>query len=202
MTDNDNTVNIKAVDRYHHGDLRQAALDLGLLKLKQSVKPELGLRALSRDLKVSATALYRHFPSKDVLLDALAEEGMLQLGSQQKSAAEGAEDVATAFLALGEAYVVWAIENPALFALTFARAQPRDEIENSLSELHPFYLLREVVEAFLPEDIKRSQKEAFELQSWALVHGVAHIVLAGQISPDRALIRSILATRLLGATPV
>ena len=58
---------------YHHGDLRSAALQLGMERLTDQEHPELGLRALARDLGVSATALYRHFPNKDALLVELAD---------------------------------------------------------------------------------------------------------------------------------
>src|SRR3546814_16948384 len=47
---------------------------------------ELGLRALARDVGVSATALYRHFPDKEALLDALADEGLRRLGALQAPA--------------------------------------------------------------------------------------------------------------------
>ena len=64
---------------YHHGDLRASALQMGMERLESQEQPDLGLRALARDLGVSATALYRHFPNKDALLDALALEGLTQL---------------------------------------------------------------------------------------------------------------------------
>src|SRR3546814_6352960 len=65
----------KAARAYHHGDLRAAVIAAGLKRLAEDAGGELGLRALARDVGVSATALYRHFPDKEALLDALAEEG-------------------------------------------------------------------------------------------------------------------------------
>ncbi|WP_260582630.1 TetR/AcrR family transcriptional regulator [Sphingopyxis sp. PET50] len=81
MANKDNSVNIKsdgakAAGAYHHGDLRAAVIAAGLKRLESGDGGELGLRALARDVGVSATALYRHFPDKEALLDALADEGL------------------------------------------------------------------------------------------------------------------------------
>jgi AcrR family transcriptional regulator len=75
MASKDNSVNIKsdgakATGAYHHGDLRAAVIAAGLKRLAEGDGAELGLRALARDVGVSATALYRHFPDKEALLDA------------------------------------------------------------------------------------------------------------------------------------
>src|SRR3546814_14126074 len=87
MADKDNSVNMKdapakAARAYHHGDLRAAVIAAGLKRLAEDAGGELGLRALARDVGVSATALYRHLPDKEALLDALAEAGLRRLGAQ------------------------------------------------------------------------------------------------------------------------
>ena len=92
MAGKDNSVNIKggaaakAARGYHHGDLRAAVIAAGLERLAEGDGAELGLRALARDVGVSATALYRHFPDKEALLDALADEGLRRLGALQAQA--------------------------------------------------------------------------------------------------------------------
>ncbi len=91
MANKDNSVNIKsdgakASGAYHHGDLRAAVIAAGLKRLEAGDGGELGLRALARDVGVSATALYRHFPDKEALLDALADEGLRRLGARQAQA--------------------------------------------------------------------------------------------------------------------
>ena len=91
MASKDNSVNIKsgaakAARAYHHGDLRAAVIAAGLDRLAEGDGAELGLRALARDVGVSATALYRHFPDKEALLDALADEGLRRLGALQAQA--------------------------------------------------------------------------------------------------------------------
>ncbi|NRA67265.1 MAG: TetR/AcrR family transcriptional regulator [Pseudobacteriovorax sp.] len=60
---------------YHHGNLRDALLKETLKLLKKKNPTELSLRDLARRIGVSHGAPYRHFPSLNALLAALAEEG-------------------------------------------------------------------------------------------------------------------------------
>ena len=113
MANKDNSVNIKgggakASGAYHHGDLRAAVIAAGLERLAEGDGAELGLRALARDVGVSATALYRHFPDKEALLDALADEGLRRLGALQAQAWLKAGGGVAGFKATGIAYVRFA----------------------------------------------------------------------------------------------
>ena len=47
--------------------------------LKTTAIADLSLRQLARDVGVSATAVYRHFPDTAALLSALAAEGIAQM---------------------------------------------------------------------------------------------------------------------------
>lgn len=193
MTANANTVNIKSDESYHHGDLRAAALALGLEKLASQEVPDLGLRAIARELGVSATALYRHFDGKEALLDALATEGIRQLGASQKAAARAAGGGQAAFQATGVAYVEWAVANPALFALTFARkARPNLAKTDAEGEDHEaFRQLQGGISGVLPRLGPGSDRASAAMHAWSLVHGLADLILAGHIDNDPKLIRAV-----------
>ena len=102
---------------YHHGDLRAALVAAGLHALKSTDVSEISLRGLAREVGVSATAVYRHFPDKRALLQAMAMAGLAQLGQMQQQAAAEAGD--RPFVATGSAYVRFALANPGLFRLVF-----------------------------------------------------------------------------------
>lgn len=191
MTVNDNTVNIKSDDTYHHGDLRTAAIALGLEKLASQDVPDLGLRAIARELGVSATALYRHFASKDALLEALAGEGIRQLGRSQVAAANVAGGGYAAFQATGVAYVEWAVANPALFALTFACKPGPDMADAEGNDNDAFRQLQAGISSVLPQLEPGSDRASAAIHAWSLVHGLANLILAGQVANDPALIRSV-----------
>jgi len=200
MASEDNSVNIGA-QRYHHGDLRAATLAVALERLRMQNKPDLRLRALARELGVSATALYRHFPSKRALLEAIAQEGIARLGAHQARAARRAAPGREAFLATGKAYVEWACANPALFRLTFAHLAPPDfdrdsPLNKASGERRALgdaarHLLQGI-ESVLPQ-IPSSRRAVAAQHAWSLVHGLAHLVLDRQIDNDPDRIEAIVA---------
>lgn len=71
--------NTKRRDRYHHGDLRAGLIRGGIAQLEQSGPEALSLRELARAMGVSASAPYRHFPNRGLLLGAIAVEGYHRL---------------------------------------------------------------------------------------------------------------------------
>jgi AcrR family transcriptional regulator len=192
MANKDNSVNIKsdgakAAGAYHHGDLRAAVIAAGLKRLEQGDGAELGLRALARDVGVSATALYRHFPDKEALLDALADEGLRRLGALQAQAWLKAGGGVAGFKATGIAYVRFAHDEPALFRLSFTRQMP-DRKEGGDGGEVAYNLLRAGVGEALPgvED-----PDTAALHAWALVHGLAMLILDRRIEWDEAKVAEV-----------
>ena len=185
MTDKDNSVNMAregAKAAYHHGDLRAAVIAAGLARLEAGDGAELGLRALARDVGVSATALYRHFPDKEALLDALADEGLRRLGRLQTRAWTEAGGGAAGFKATGIAYVRFAHDAPALFRLSFTRQMPERQGEGRDDGGAVAYgLLRAGVGEMLPG---APDGDAAALHAWALVHGLAMLILDRRIEWD------------------
>ncbi|WP_417620490.1 TetR/AcrR family transcriptional regulator [Parasphingorhabdus sp.] len=177
---------------YHHGDLRAAALQLGMERLEDQAHPDLGLRALARDLGVSATALYRHFPNKDALLDALALEGLNRLGWHQARAAEAAGGGREGFGEVGVTYVEWAVKHPALLRLIYARVGKVDlEAENSSEMGEAFRQLRAGIAARMPDSMSAEQRKFAALHAWSLVHGLAMLILDGQVEYDSEMVRKV-----------
>ena len=177
---------------YHHGDLRAAALHMGLERLQSQEQPDLGLRALARDLGVSATALYRHFPNKDALLDALALEGLNRLGEHQAEAAAQAGGGREGFAEVGVTYVTWAVEHPALLRLIYNRVGRVDLAADDLSAMgEAFHQLRAGIAAMIPDAMATDQRAAAALHAWSLVHGLAMLILDGQVEYDPAMVRKV-----------
>jgi AcrR family transcriptional regulator len=183
MTKNVTTVNIKSEKRgYHHGDLRQAAIEEGLQLLEQSDVDQLSLREIARNIGVSATALYRHFPEKQSLLNALATAGAERLGQAQIAATEAVGGGVHGFTASGRAYVRFALANPALFRLIMSC--------RATDESSAMALLRENVGALAPAGSSPAERRIYAFRAWSMVHGLATLMLDGLIPPDDSLIRS------------
>ena len=170
----------KAKDSYHHGDLRAALLAEGLKQLEARDFEALSLREVARNVGVSATAVYRHFPSKEDLLKALAEHGLQLLAEQQQWAAAKAKGAA-AFAQTGRAYVRFALANPNLFRLIFSHTPSRIRPGDSSPEGMPARLLRDYVAHALGSKASEEQVFAGALRAWALVHGLSMLILDEQV---------------------
>lgn len=184
-------VTVSTLKSYHHGDLRAALVEAGLKALETQDIGEISLRQLAREVGVSPTAVYRHFPDKDALMAALAQAGIEQMAAWQKVAAEATgED--NAFAATGRAYVRWALAHPALFRLVFGRCETVGATvfgENSAAQLLRSYAVT----------ITGNEAGArrLMLQAWAVVHGLAMLMLDGQLPRDERMIDQVIDARTL-----
>ncbi|QTD54986.1 TetR-like C-terminal domain-containing protein [Parasphingorhabdus cellanae] len=199
MNVKDNSVNIKDVPpvsgTYHHGDLRAAAIAAGMKRIEDMAHPDLGLRALARELGVSATALYRHFPNKDALLDALALEALNRLGKNQAEAGQAAGGGREGFVEVGVIYVQWAVENPALVRLIYDRVGKVDlESDNPSAMGEAFLQLRKGIAALMPDDMSGERRAVAALHAWSLVHGLAMLILDGQVEYDPDMVRKVVGS--------
>ncbi|MBW8754547.1 MAG: TetR/AcrR family transcriptional regulator [Sphingomonadales bacterium] len=169
---------------YHHGDLRSALIDAGMKALETTDPGELSLRQLAREVGVSATAVYRHFPDKRALLGALANAGVAMLFEEQDAASRAAGGGAQGFAATGRAYVRFAIAHPGLFRLIFTHAELVGGPE--LGDNPAGRLLRANSEALSGGDAEAAKQ--IMVRSWAVAHGLAMLILDGHLPADDALI--------------
>nr|WP_321359921.1 TetR/AcrR family transcriptional regulator [uncultured Hyphomonas sp.] len=199
MTSDDNTVNMKArAGRYHHGDLRSALIEEGLAQLDVKAPEAVSLREIARNVGVSATAVYRHFPDKAALLSALCGVGGERLADAFREAMSGAGDHRAAFQAMGQAYVKFALRNPSVFRLMMTQRPPegdRNEAPSATDE--PFGMLSDTLNALMPAETSRADRKIKRLQAWSIVHGLAMLMLDGQVTPDEALVDQVIATSFL-----
>jgi AcrR family transcriptional regulator len=188
-------ITVSTSKNYHHGDLRAAAIEAGLKLLEERTADDLGLREVARAVGVSATALYRHFPEKAALLRALAGAGLERLAAAQRMAAETAGGGDAAFGATGRAYVRFALDNPALFRLIFSAATPAGDPFHRAPEEMPeaFRMLWDNAARLVPAGAGPNAAPLIALEAWALVHGLAILILDGQIPRNDALIDAILS---------
>lgn len=191
MNTNSNTVNIEKRP-YHHGDLRAALIAEGLRLLTERDAESFSLREVARNTGVSATSVYRHFPDKEALMTALAREGLARLAAAQHAAAEEAGGGMESFAATGRAYVRFALANPALFRLVFASpVLGGSQAAADEPEAHMF--LRRNAAAAGNASVDDPGTAIRAARAWALVHGLAMLMLDDQIPADDALIDQVIS---------
>jgi AcrR family transcriptional regulator len=186
---------------YHHGDLPAALLRSAGKSLEKEGLEALTLRTLARRAGVSHAAPYRHFPHREALLAALAAEGFAMLGKAQREAA-----AAGGLRAMGEAYVRFALRHPQRFRLMFG-GQLKIAGHPALREVatKSFEVLSGALAARVPG--AQGARDA-SIAAWALVHGLAQLLLGDRIAAsarngrsEEQFVRELLATVRFVAGP-
>lgn len=167
---------------YHHGDLRRALIEQGLSLLEQEGQTDFSLRSLARAVGVSANAAYRHFADKDDLLQALAAEGFRLFTQALQSAIDAQTEPLSRLRASGKAYVAFAIARPELFRLMFSKPPGAGSAELQAASLQSLQVLMAASAAVeSPDEGHAAAVQVRAAGSWALVHGLAHLALSGQL---------------------
>lgn len=168
--------------RYHHGDLRAALLAEGLRLVESAGVEAISLREVARGVGVSPTSVYRHFPDKQALMEAIASEALARLGEAQAVAARESGQ-AKAFNAVGRAYVQFALAHPGLFrvAYTYPGIAVRDPTSEATASI-----LRDLALDLAGGEEARAR--LIGLRAWSFVHGLAMLMLDGRVPADPKLI--------------
>jgi AcrR family transcriptional regulator len=172
----------KEESSYHHGDLREALIQAGLLILREQGIQKLSLREAARTAGVSQAAPYRHFENKEALIAAIAQEGFSLLGQRVHEAAFthriGAEE---RFHQIALAYLQIALSHTDHFRLMFAGTPPLSpekypDLDRSTQSLFGEFV--GVIDQCQRERIVRNGNvEQLALIAWSSIHGFASLVV-------------------------
>jgi AcrR family transcriptional regulator len=167
---------------YHHGDLRRTLLAAAVEAIGEHGPAAISLRDLARRADVSHAAPAHHFGDKAGLLTAVAVEGFTLLAGALRETGERTGS----FLEIGAAYVGFAVEHPAHFAVMFrpdlyhtddpavrdARAAAGASLRGGL--------------ALLRDPGRAGDPAVAALAAWSMMHGLATLWLSGSL-PDGSL---------------
>ena len=187
--------------RYHHGDLPAALKRAAVLLIARHGVEGFSLREAALAVGVSPSAAYRHFAAKSDLLREIARDAFVEMGQRFADAmaripGAGARAARARFVAQGEAYVAFALDQPERFQVMFgphgAAACQRDEgLSVSGSELAggPFVSLGRALDDLRAAGvIDPARRAGAELLAWSSIHGLATLLVCGAFSgePDDA----------------
>ena len=179
---------------YHHGDLHEALVSAGLAAAGEGGPDAIALRDLAKAVGVSPTAAYRHFPSLEHLVAAVAQRARERLATAMRDAMDSvvatdpAERAWRRLRASGRAYVEFATAEPNLFATAFVPCvapPPRDDAPDAWSLLvGALEVLAELGE------LAPSARQMAPVIAWSAVHGLAGILSSaappGAVTPAEA----------------
>src|SRR5438034_5085084 len=95
-------------------NLQEAIKQTAWKQIAEFGAPALSLRAIARELNITAPAIYNYFPSRDDLVTALIVDAFTSLGDSQKDSIKSisANRPQTRLSTLGLAYRDWALIYP------------------------------------------------------------------------------------------
>lgn len=178
---------------YRHGDLRRALLDAGI-ELARAGGPEaVVLREATRRAGVVPNAAYRHFASRDDLLQAVRAFALSSLARAMEAQlaalpAKGrAGDLARAGLrAVGSGYLQFALLETGLFRTAFSVPDQvegdADPAKAGASGLNPFQLLGAALDRMVQAKVvPAARRPGAEYLAWSAVHGMALLLIDGPL---------------------
>ena len=169
---------------YHHGDLRSELLAVAVDILQERGLSGLSLRECARRAGVSHAAPYRHFPSKDALLVALACQGFRWLVDAGELAMEALSEPRARLDAYGVAYVQFALKHPEHHRLMFtSELEESAASEEDLAASTAAFELLHATAAKL-EGVSEETSMGVAFAFWSLVHGLSMLILDGRVPPE------------------
>jgi AcrR family transcriptional regulator len=174
---------------YHHGDLQRALVEAGRRLLEREGSGALSLRAVAREAGVSAAAPYHHFKDRAALLYAIAHEGNVALNDAMRAAFDASQPGRDRIIAVGVAYVSFALENPALYRLMFETTRLYDHYPDACeAEGQIPRLMAATFGAALPARRSDFDRHLAAMAGWSMFRGLAEVAQFRTLQPFKALV--------------
>jgi AcrR family transcriptional regulator len=183
---------VRPVKKKQIPNLQEAIKETAWKQIAEYGAPALSLRAIARELKITAPAIYNYFHDRDALVTALIIDAFTSFGDSQLGARDSVpvEDLDARFQAIGLAYRHWAHAYPQRYQLIFGTPIPGYEAPMEKifpSSARSIMALLSVVESFrtagrLTTDtfpmVKKEYQAYFDLWRSQVgdVHAVSHFV--------------------------
>lgn len=178
---------------YRHGDLRRALLEAGIALARAGGPAAIVLREATRRAGVAPNAAYRHFASRQDLLEAVRSAALSGLANAMEAElarvrrTKSAEEAARADLrAVGQGYLRFALTETGLFRTAFSTPEllgfTGDPARKGDSGRDPFELLGAALDKFVATGLLPPERRpAAEFLAWSAVHGFAMLVIDGPL---------------------
>lgn len=177
---------------YRHGDLRRALLEAGIALARAGGPQAVVLREATRRAGVAPNAAYRHFASRQELLEAVRSAALSELAKAMEAELAKIRDkrpieaARAALRAIGTGYVRFAFTETGLFRTAFATPEllsfTGDPARAGASGLDPFSLLSAALDKLVETGLLPPERRpAAEFLAWSAVHGFAMLVIDGPL---------------------
>src|SRR5262245_3050904 len=117
---------VRPIKKKQIPQLQEAITEVAWKQIAEYGSPALSLRAIARELKITAPAIYNYFSDRDALVTALIIDAFTSFGDSQLQARDSfpVDDLGERFKAIGLAYRNWAHAYPQRYQLIFGTPIP------------------------------------------------------------------------------
>ena len=173
-----------ALKPYHHGDLRRVLVEAALQLVEEGGAAGVSVREAARRAGVSPGAPFRHFPSRDALMNAVAEEAQRRFRAEIEAALAQAPsgDPLARFRCMGLAYLRWAIRNPTYFEIiSSGRVFAHDQAAGLSRDNAELIGMTEAIlaDAAAQRQLRSVDLKQVQIAGRALVYGFARMNIDG-----------------------
>lgn len=166
---------------YHHGNLEEALLQVGMKEAKATGSRNLGVTHLARLVDVTPMAVYRHFRSGENLKAAISQQAREALATRMTNAVAKETDVKKRFMATGREYIRFGLEEPGLFSVAFVNCS---ELPSRPDNPSARTILHDAILDLCNEGLVATEEvESVAHFAWSIVHGFT--MLAGDADSYR-----------------
>ncbi len=194
---------------YRHGDLRRALLEAGIELAQQGGPDAVVLREATRRAGVVPNAAYRHFASRQDLLQAVRASALSSLAMAMEAElaaippdASPPERARSSLRAVGVGYLQFALAETGLFRTAFSVPDDvegdADPAKTGDSGLNPFELLGAALDGWVDAGLLPAQRRpGAEYIAWSAVHGLAVLLIDGPLRSRAKEQAAVIGQRLL-----
>ena len=166
-------------DKYHHGDLKESLIKMGLKLYNEEGAEKFSIRKVAALCNVSHAAPYKHFKSKEELINAISDYVFSNFqNSLDDIVQEYKNDPYERIIQLGKKYVGFMVENPDYLKFAFLQNIKSEVVieENKFgsTKYGAFNVFKNCAIDFL-QSINIEEKEYVRniVAMWSMVHGLA-----------------------------
>lgn len=164
---------------YHHGELRDALVRATRQLVEERGAENFTLADACRLAGVSTAAPYNHFRDKNEILQELIVQGFDEMGAKRQAAVAAHERGSLeGIIAMGHAYVEFAVRETGLFRLMFGQNPALKSAEHVQNEGRACFTgVIEDVAVFCEVNGIEGDARVIALDLWTFVHGAASLLI-------------------------
>jgi AcrR family transcriptional regulator len=172
---------------YHHGNLKEMFLKIAFDFIKTESIERLTLKVLSDATGTSRSAIYRHFDSKDALIETMV---LKSLSDFNKTIVNSLKDrnipTRERVQQFAKNYIEFAKDNSSLYRLLFNKKYKNIRKESEIDKESGFIALKTTIEEGQKSDnFKQGDSNNYSIMLFALLHGLSSLYIDNYLSQEK-----------------